>query len=90
MSGSRPAARARTLEAALWALVFLAGGFVLLPAMVELVQARQAEEELTQGARAEQEDLAERERRLIWLASDPQADEKLSERYASEDRNGGR
>lgn len=87
MSAGRPLRRSATVELALWCVVILAGAGVLLPALVDWVQARRAEAETERAAEQAAERLAEQNRRLWWLVHDPQRDEKLRERYAIEDRN---
>lgn len=83
----RPA-RLQLGEIALWALVLAAAAFVLLPAVVQWVEARQAETETRAARQAKEREVRELDRQLHWLVHDPQTDEKLQERYAISDRNG--
>jgi flagellar biosynthesis/type III secretory pathway M-ring protein FliF/YscJ len=81
---SRPGNRA--FEFVLWGAVILVGGYVLLPAAVDLVRTRQQEGlEEAEATALEQKLREEQDRTDLW-AKDPQAAEKKAELQAIEAR----
>ncbi|TAH37899.1 MAG: hypothetical protein EYC70_06850 [Planctomycetota bacterium] len=74
--------RERALELALWGLVLAAAALVVLPALVQLVEARQADAEMAQRSSDARQRLQELDQEVYWLVNDPQTDEKLLERYS--------
>ena len=62
-------------------LVFLAGAFVLLPAIQELIAANKLENEDRRRAQTANQEMKNAANDLTWIVNDPQRDEKLSETY---------
>ena len=76
----------RAIEAVLWGAVILVGGYLLLPAAVDLVQTTQQEErEEAETAELEKE-LAERQDLNHAVGVDPEAIDKILEQRAAEGR----
>ncbi len=70
----------------MWGAVILAGGYVLLPAAVDLVQTRQQEEQEAQTAQRQEQRLREAQDRLDLFAQDPDAARKKAELQAIQAR----
>ena len=79
MAGPRPGTRARLVEVALWLAAAAAGVLVLLPAAVELVEARSYEQEARNRAERAERRAREAGRALEWLEADPTAAERVQE-----------
>ena len=79
MSREESSQKYRVLEFVLWGAVILAGGYVLLPAAVELVQTRQQESKEQAEAAAREEKLREEQQRLDLHGKDPDAARKKVE-----------
>jgi len=71
----------RILISAMGTLVFLAGAFVLLPAIQELIAANKLENEDRRRAQTANQEMKNAANDLTWIVNDPQRDEKLSETY---------
>ncbi|MDA0667829.1 MAG: hypothetical protein O3A95_05050 [Planctomycetota bacterium] len=69
----------RVLEFVLWGAVILAGGYVLLPAAVDLVQTRQQEAKEQADAATREDQLREEQQRLDLHGKDPDAARKKAE-----------
>ena len=79
MSREKTSQKNRVIEFVLWGAVILAGGYVLLPAAVELVQTRQQETKEQTEAAAREEKLREEQQRLDLHGKDPDAARKKAE-----------
>ncbi len=66
---------------AMGTLAFLAGAFVLLPAIQELIAAKELEKEDRLRAQTANQEMKNAAHDLTWIVNDPQRDEKLSETY---------
>lgn len=77
----------KAIEFVLWGAVILAGGYVLLPAAVELVQTRQQERTESQQADAMEKELREAQDRLEFFGTDPDAPRKKHELESIRARN---
>lgn len=69
----------KAIEFVLWGAVILAGGYVLLPAAVELVQTRQQEENEEQQALDMEQSLRDAQDQLEIFGNDPDAARKKHE-----------
>lgn len=87
MSREEPSQKNRVIEFVLWGAVILAGGYVLLPAAVELVQTRQQEATEQADAAAREEKLREEQQRLDLHGKDPDAARKKAEQLGLRGRN---
>jgi len=79
MSREKSTQKNRVMEFVLWGAVILAGGYVLLPAAVELVQTRQQESKEQAEASLREEKLQEEQQRLDLFGKDPDAARKKAE-----------
>ncbi|MGB0953807.1 MAG: hypothetical protein ACPG31_11315 [Planctomycetota bacterium] len=77
----------KSIEFVLWGAVILAGGYVLLPAAVELVQTRQQEETEVQQALDMEQDLRDAQDQLEFFGKDPDAARKKHELEGLRARN---
>lgn len=75
-----PPARRQLLETGLWLAVAVVGVFVLLPAVVELIDARRMEETARQRADESGRRMQEEQRRTEDLVNDLPETEKLGRR----------
>lgn len=71
--------RHRALEVLLWGAVVLVGGYLLLPAAVDLVRTRQQEDREHEKADLAEDSLRDSQGKLEQLADDPQALDKIRE-----------
>lgn len=86
MTADSPTKKHRAVEAVLWGAVIVVGGYLLLPAAVDLVQTTQQEDlEEAETRRLEQE-LRERQNLNDALGKDPEALEKIAEQRALQGR----
>jgi len=74
----------------LWGAVVVVGGYVLLPAAVDLVRTRQQEENEQEIADEAQGQLQDAQQRLIQVGEDPQALQKIREAQELEARRENR
>ncbi|MCX8229478.1 MAG: hypothetical protein OTJ44_05940 [Planctomycetota bacterium] len=81
MTAPKSAPPRRILISATGTLVFLAGAFVLLPAIQELIAANKLENEDRRRAQTANQEMKNAANDLTWIVNDPQRDEKLSETY---------
>jgi hypothetical protein len=81
MTAPKSAPPRRILISAMGTLVFLAGAFVLLPAIQELIAANKLENEDRRRAQTANQEMKNAANDLTWIVNDPQRDEKLSETY---------
>ena len=81
MSERRARVGSRAVETALWAAVVLAGGYLLMPAAVELIQTREQEAVETARADAAEEDVRTAQHQLNRFSADPLAAEKVREQH---------
>jgi len=79
MSREKSSQKHRVIEFVLWGAVILAGGYVLLPAAVELVQTRQQEGKEQADAAERERILREEQQRLDLFSKDPDAAAKKAE-----------
>ena len=79
MSDRRARVGSRAVETALWVAVVLAGGYVLMPATVELILTREQEAEETARADQAEKEVQEIQDKLNWFSADPIAAEKVVE-----------
>jgi hypothetical protein len=82
--------RDRALEVLLWGAVVLVGGYLLLPAAVDLVRTRQQEDRERMRAEEAETDLRTAQERLEQVGNDPQAIDKIRESQQLEARRGER
>ena len=87
MSREESSQKHRILEFVLWGAVILAGGYVLLPAAVELVQTRQQESKEQADAAQREQILREEQQRLDLFSKDPDAAAKKAELLRLQSRN---
>ena len=86
MTPDSPTKKHRAAEAVLWGAVIVVGGYLLLPAAVDLVQTTQQEDlEEAETLRLEQE-LKDRQNLNDALGKDPEALRKIAEQRAQEGR----
>ncbi len=86
MTSDRPTIKNRAIEAGLWVAVVIVGGYLLLPAAVDLVQTTQQERrEEAEAAKLEQQ-LEELQNRNDATAKDPEALQKIREQRELEMR----
>jgi len=76
----------RAIEFVLWGAVILAGGYVLLPAAVELVQTRQQESVESASADSVEEKLKQEQQRVDLWSKDPDAARKKKELQGLQER----
>jgi len=76
----------RVIEFVLWGAVILTGGFVLLPATVELVQTRQQESKEHTEADTVEGNLKQAQQRLDLWSKDPDAARKKDELLRLQER----
>ncbi len=86
MSERRARVGSRAVETALWVAVVLAGGYVLMPAAVELIQTREQETAETARADRAEERVRQAQSELYWFSADPIAAEKLAEKRLVDSR----
>lgn len=89
MSGDTSRKREKAIEFVLWGAVILAGGYVLLPAAVELVQTKQQERAEASQADSMEQELRDAQDRLEFFGTDPDAPRKKHELEAIRARNQG-
>ena len=82
MTTERPTIKHRAIEAALWGAVVLVGGYLLLPAAVDLVQTTQQEEQEAAEAAKLEEELRNKQDQIEMYPKDPEAAQKLAEQRA--------
>lgn len=86
MTVDSPTKKNRAIEAVLWGAVIVVGGYLLLPAAVDLVQTTQQEEyEEAEAAKLEGE-LRDLQNRNDAVGKDPEAIEKIIEQRGLEGR----
>lgn len=86
MTADHPTKKHRAVEAVLWGSVIVVGGYLLLPAAVDLVQTTQQEEYEEAEAAKLEDDLQDLQYRNDALGKDPEAIEKIIEQRALEGR----
>ena len=86
MSDRRARVGSRAVETALWVAVVLAGGFVLMPATVELILTREQEAIETERADGAEDMVRKAQGELSWFSADPIAAEKVLERQGDDAR----
>ncbi len=74
-----PASRKRLLEALFWVAVVMVGLFVLLPAVVELIEARRMEDTAQSRSDLAGEEMLEEHNRIKWIVDDSEGVKKLAE-----------
>ncbi|MFK5956924.1 MAG: hypothetical protein QM477_10830 [Planctomycetota bacterium] len=74
------------IEFVLWGAVILAGGYVLLPAAVELVQTRQQESKENVEADTVEKKLKQEQQRVDLWSKDPDAARKKKELLELQER----
>jgi hypothetical protein len=82
--------RDRALEVLMWGAVVLVGGYLLLPAAVDLVRTRQQEDRERLRAEEAEAGLRTAQERLEQVGNDPQAIDKIRESQQLEARRGER
>jgi hypothetical protein len=82
----RPTIKHRAIEGALWGAVILVGGYLLLPAAVDLVQTTQQEEQEAAEAAKLEEELDLHQDRVDVFSKDPEAAQKIAEQRDLEGR----
>ncbi|MDP7061935.1 MAG: hypothetical protein QF489_03255 [Planctomycetota bacterium] len=86
MTTERPTIKHRALEGVLWGAVILVGGYLLLPAAVDLVQTSQQEEKEAAEAAKLEEELNRQQDRIDAFSKDPEAARKIAEQRDLEGR----
>ncbi len=84
-AATRP--RSRLVEGLAWIAALSAGILVLLPATLELLRAHEAEDATWERAQRAEAEAQRAVHELMWLESDPAADEKLREAENASVRN---
>jgi hypothetical protein len=74
-----PTLKFRFVEAVLWGAVVVVGGYLLLPAAVDLVQTTQQEQREAQETAKLELELKQVQDRLVAFPEDPEALRKLAE-----------
>ncbi|MCP4091808.1 MAG: hypothetical protein GY747_00010 [Planctomycetes bacterium] len=86
MTTERPTIKHRAIEGVLWGAVILVGGYLLLPAAVDLVQTTQQEEQEAAEAAKLEEELDRQQDRIDAFSKDPEAAQKIAEQRDLEGR----
>lgn len=86
MTTAHPTKKHRAMEVVLWGAVIVLGGYLLLPAAVDLVQTTQQEAREEAEAAQLEDNLKGLQYRNDAVGKDPEAVQKISEQRALEGR----
>jgi len=75
----RPAARNRLVETLFWGAAVAVGLFVLLPAVVELIEARRMEDTAGNRSDVAGHEMLEEHNRIKWIVDDSEGVKKLAQ-----------
>ncbi len=75
----KPSARNRLVETLFWGAAVAVGLFVLLPAVVELIEARRMEDTARSRSDISGDEMLEEHNRLKWVVDDSEGVKKLAQ-----------